>query len=196
LYGYLSSLQQIISRIQKLLTNQEFKSADFAVEQMIWLLPKLLERQSLIIDRIKEIESANKIKELAVRSKEDSNVNLSQELEKLQAMSEKWLELSTENEQARKEAQKAADEVAQRIALRQEERAALKEKWALWQSLLHKESVSTIVGAFLLVIIVIAEIIASFTHTATTQILDNGFLVLLGYFFGQTVARASRKQDE
>jgi hypothetical protein len=46
------------------------------------------------------------------------------------------------------------------------------------------------------VIIVICLLVFSLFHVTTPQILNDAFLVILGYFFGQAIAKATaRKQD-
>lgn len=190
----LPALKESLMKIDKYIVYEQ-RTARAGRVSSTYRLPVLIDRQKLILDRIREIESSQEINQIVISAKEDST-NLKQEIEKLMSMNEKWLSISNENEQARKEAEALANQKTQEMLLRQEERAAFKERWAIWQSILEKESVSTIVGAFLLIIITFCQIIASFTHITTTQILDNGFLVILGYFFGQTVARASSRQKD
>ena len=54
----------------------------------------------------------------------------------------------------------------------------------MWQTLLARESVATIIGALLLILFVIAYLIAMFPGVETTQIVDSAFLLVRGYFFG------------
>jgi len=160
---------------------------------LLQLLPILLERKNLIVDRIREIEKEEEIKRIVSQAEQASGVQLKEQLEKLLKVNEKWQGILSENEQERIKAQEELDKQTQEIARKREEREAFKEKWAIWKSLIEREPVSTIVGAILLIIITIAQIAASFTHITTNQILDNGFLVILGYFFGQTIAKASSR---
>ncbi|GHO65730.1 hypothetical protein KSC_046220 [Ktedonobacter sp. SOSP1-52] len=62
-----------------------------------------------------------------------------------------------------------------------------------WKTFVERESVSTILGALLLLIIVISLIAAMFNHVTSPEILNNAFLVILGYFFGQTVGKIDSK---
>ena len=59
---------------------------------------------------------------------------------------------------------------------------------------LEKQSMATLVGAILLILITFALIIAVFFKGQTTEILNNALLVLLGYFFGQAVNKPTQTQ--
>jgi hypothetical protein len=63
-----------------------------------------------------------------------------------------------------------------------------------WRELLEKESVATIVGAYLLVLLSGVIVISMFTKTQLTEIVTSSFLLVLGYFFGHGVSsRVHRK---
>ena len=63
----------------------------------------------------------------------------------------------------------------------------------LWLEILGRESVATVLGGILIVVIILAEVTAFFLDKQVPQILDNTLLILLGYFFGQTTARFAKK---
>jgi len=63
----------------------------------------------------------------------------------------------------------------------------------IWLEILGRETVATIVGGILLLMLVIADIVAFILEKQLPEILQNTLLLILGYFFGQTVARASKK---
>ena len=165
-------------------------------EAQLGILPILLERKKLILDRIRLLGGEEIIEKMTSKAEEQDETALKQEMVKLSSEMEKLRQQSEETEQKRQVALQSALAASDEMARRKEEREAFKEKWEIWRSFLEKESVSTIIGAFLLIIITLAQIIASFTHITTSQILDNGFLVILGYFFGQTVAKAQAHQKE
>ena len=50
---------------------------------------------------------------------------------------------------------------------------------------------ATILGGVLLLIITLFLIIAALAEVSVSQILSKAFLIILGYFFGQSVSRAS-----
>ena len=66
----------------------------------------------------------------------------------------------------------------------------------VWLGILGRESVATIVGAVLLLILVFTEVVALLVGKDVPEILDNSLLIILGYFFGQTASRAGRKESE
>lgn len=49
---------------------------------------------------------------------------------------------------------------------------------------------ATYVGAFLLVVLTFVQVVAMFSPTThNSEIINNAFLLILGYFFGQSVGR-------
>lgn len=58
----------------------------------------------------------------------------------------------------------------------------------MWQSWFARESVASIIGGFLLALITIVFLVAMFFKVVIPDIISNGFLVILGYFFGQATS--------
>lgn len=81
------------------------------------------------------------------------------------------------------------------IQLEAEERRA-KTRLRYLERLLERESVATMLGSILLSIITLTLIIGMFAGKIETKIIENGFLVLLGYFFGQTTGRSTKQNSE
>ena len=75
-----------------------------------------------------------------------------------------------------------------------------KNRSEIWQSWLARESVASIIGGVLLVLITIILLIAMFFKLTIPDIISNSFLVILGYFFGQATSSvlpgAKTKADE
>jgi hypothetical protein len=67
----------------------------------------------------------------------------------------------------------------------QERRTAIRQSW------LARESIASIVGAILLLLLAGTLIVAMFTGTTVVDVIANSFLLILGYFFGQSVGRDS-----
>ena len=159
----------------------------------IGVLPILLERKKLIVDRINLLQGDEKFESLrdAINnlSDESDRLKLEKELTDLEAESQKWRKQSEELEKAQIQAK---DEW--QIELNKVEVFKLRSQ--VWLSLLERESVATIVGSLLLVIITASLLIAMFSGKATSEIINNSFLVILGYFFGQTVSRGLNKPSE
>jgi CheY-like chemotaxis protein len=66
----------------------------------------------------------------------------------------------------------------------------------IWHSFLARESMASIVGGLLLVVLSVALIVAMFTNTAPPEVVVNAFLLILGYFFGQSAARSRGSKEE
>lgn len=154
----------------------------------IGIMPLLLERKKLIIERIRELKAkqhvdglrdiAEEIPEGEVRTKIELRIN------ELKTQSEALVRQAQEVDQARLQEEKLSQEQIARLEMEMKERKA-----RIWKTYLERESVATIVGSFLLIIITVCLLIAMFTKVQSTDILNNAFLLILGYFFGQTVSK-------
>jgi hypothetical protein len=158
------------------------------------ILPILLERKKLILDRIRQLKGEQKIDDLHDELKnvpEDKvRVKLEKQLEELKAESLRYNQQAKDVEQARLQEQLNSQEKLARL-----EQEIIERKAKTWQSYFRRELMATIVGSLLLIILAVAQLIAMFKNIPTTEIVNNSFLIILGYFFGQTVSRAS-KDDE
>ncbi|MEV6341347.1 hypothetical protein AB0M12_42335 [Nocardia vinacea] len=93
--------------------------------------------------------------------------------------------IATAQEQE-EEAQRRADEAADAKQLRALE--LQERRWDMRKRLLDREPAAVLVGAVLLGVLSLALIIAMFTNTAVPEILSSAFLLILGFFFGQTTS--------
>ncbi len=161
----------------------------------IGIVPILLERKKLILDRIRQLKGEQKIENLHDELKnipEDNvRVKLEKQLEELKTESSKYIQQSKEVEQARMQEQLNSQEKLRRLEQEISERKA-----KTWQSYFRRELIATIVGSVLLLILAITQLIAMFRSIETTEIVNNAFLIILGYFFGQTVSRSSKDDDK
>jgi len=154
-------------------------------------LPLLLERKRRIVDRLRIIrgyETIEHLQNLALNEADPAGQ------EKLKRQRE---ELEAEIQMLQKQAQSQS----------QEELKARKE-WAtlsvelferrskVWQSFLARESVATTVGGLLLILITIALLIAMFLNVQIPALVNNAFLVILGYFFGQATGKVLSKAED
>ena len=73
---------------------------------------------------------------------------------------------------------------------------ARERRFQAWRAFLERESIAAIVGAFLLVVLAGALIVAMFANVPIADIISNAFLLILGYFFGQSVSQAKREAAE
>lgn len=65
-----------------------------------------------------------------------------------------------------------------------------------WARRAEKESVATIIGAAILMAFTVCLIVAMFKHFDPPELLSNSFLIILGYFFGQSAERRSTGSQE
>lgn len=78
------------------------------------------------------------------------------------------------------------------IQLEAEERRT-KNKYHFVEYFIAKEPAASIIGSLLLVVITIGLLIGAFTSNFDAKYIENGFLVLLGYFFGQGTKSKNEK---
>ncbi|HEU4788091.1 MAG TPA: hypothetical protein VFS71_00230 [Flavobacterium sp.] len=65
----------------------------------------------------------------------------------------------------------------------------LEKKSQIWLTILAKESIASIIGALLLIIISICLLVCMFIGIEPTKIIESTFLLILGYFFGHAVSK-------
>jgi Fe2+ transport system protein B len=163
----------------------------------IGILPLLLERKKLILERIRLLSSNEKIETIQdlINHVEDEEIkkNLEKQVQDLknesQGLREQTREVELEQNQERTKTQ---TELA-RLNVELFER-----KTKVWFSLLERESASTIIGGILLIIIVLVQAGSIFIRmrTPVPDIFNNAFLIILGYFFGQSTNKeASIRAD-
>ncbi|WP_157224327.1 hypothetical protein [Nocardia paucivorans] len=102
-------------------------------------------------------------------------------------------ELSDLVTQIGRQQQELADSIRARAAAEAGDLARLdlmKHRWEVRRAMLDREPAAVLVGGVLLVGIAMALVVAMFTHTAVPEILSSGFLLILGFFFGQNSTRA------
>ena len=153
----------------------------------VGILPLLLDRKRLILSRIRELGGRN-AEELLERlaSGKDGAAGSAQ-----QAAAEALEQLRV--------ARTAGDQAVEldRELVRQRELVAIYERKAkVWQSFLARESIASIAGGLLLLVLGISLIVAMFVGTTPTDVVTNAFLLILGYFFGQSVARERAERKE
>jgi len=160
----------------------------------IGILPLLLERKSLILSRIKNLVGEQRIESLKDLVGTVADPQLRDKIES---------ELSVLAEQSRRLAEQesaVAQAQAAQIASRDEALAKLRaelfeRRLRAWTGFFAKESMATYVGAFLLIVLTFVQVVAMFLGASyKSEIISNAFLLLLGYFFGQSVARAAPRQ--
>jgi ABC-type transport system involved in cytochrome c biogenesis permease subunit len=151
----------------------------------VGILPILLERKSLILTRLAELRGSqgiDSLRQLIVRSVPDPSVRerLESDLAQLEEARE------TERQAAQAAAQSDIEAVRQTMLLKVE---ALERRSQVVRSFLERESIAAIVGAFLLIVFAVSIVAAMFANVAVGEIVSSAFLLILGYFFGQSVGQ-------
>lgn len=154
--------------------------------------PTLLTRKALIVQRIRQLKSIEEVGTLRglveAHVADPVRATILEKIDNAEKEANEWRQKAREIEDAQRQEKLKVDAEL----LRMEAEGKLFEKRAMvWQSLLARESVASVVGSILLLLIAIALLVAMFVGTETTEIVGNAFLVLLGYFFGQTTSRKS-----
>ncbi|WP_331736896.1 hypothetical protein OG426_55600 (plasmid) [Streptomyces canus] len=159
------------------------------------IMPLLLQRKRLILERIKELRPQEQL--ASVRRDVQENV-VDGELK------DQVLNLIDDRLAAEKEVSAQLDEEGKALERAAELRAAqmrldveLKERRSeIYKSLLERETVAGLIGPVLLFLLALSLVIAMFTHTQITGTVSNSFLLILGYFFGQTTNREAKRSKQ
>ncbi|MFF4194198.1 hypothetical protein [Nonomuraea sp. NPDC001831] len=153
----------------------------------IGALPILLERKRAVIDRIRVVypqEQLQDVQEVVSRKVDDPEVR-----DELYGMISSLL--SEQRALAEQTAASQLDDID--MALRDIEIS--ERKWRMRWSFLEREPVAILIGAVLLILLGVALVIAMFTATAIPELVASAFLVILGFFFGQTTSGARANAD-
>ncbi|WP_157488783.1 hypothetical protein [Pseudofrankia sp. DC12] len=167
-----------------------FASVESSFE--VGVLPLLLERKQLVLSRIRLLGGSQKIEsirdligqidDLAIRE------NLAREVEELEIQAR---DLGQQSEQVRRAQEAERARVDRELAMTKLE--VMERRWVVLQQFLGRESIATVIGSFLLVALTIALVVAMFSKTAVPEIVSSSFLIILGYFFGQSVNRHAER---
>ena len=147
------------------------------------IFPVLLEKQKYIKEREKLLEKESKIEEIQTRIEsvsEGEKENIQKVLETSKA-EYKQLKQKVESEQFQPRLN--PDEMKLRF---------FEGKAKVYKSFLEKESVATILGGFLLIVLAFALIIADASKITLSQVITDSFLLILGYFFGQSSTKSDK----
>jgi hypothetical protein len=154
------------------------------------IIPLLLERKKLILERIRELKAKEQIvglRDLAGKSLDNEiRTKIESAINEFKKQSEASYMQSQEVD-ARLQEEKYSEQQKARLSMEMAERKA-----EIWHKFLGKESVATLVGATILLLLTVIMVIAMFNELKITEILNNAFMIILGFFFSQA---ASKQQD-
>ena len=205
----LKDLRQSLRRVDEAIENQEsFESAriretedgnvvlsttEEGSEVRIGLV--LFRMKGQILTRIQQLESAEEVgelRQLIVKHVQDpARSEIIEKIEEAERSAYERHEKAREVEEAQV---KEKSKVEAEVMLMEAEGKRFERRAKTWQTLLGRESVATVVGAIILILMSIALLIAMFTGIETSEIVGNAFLVILGYFFGQAVGRRASEE--
>lgn len=142
-----------------------------------------LERKRMILDRIQEISTNKKIDTLQVIATDISDGEVKRKItEELDALQEEVSKYKQDIQEI------TAHETEAKIKLEQQRIDGLERKSKIWLLFLQRESASSIIGGIILLMLTLS-LIGGMIFGKESQILSNGFLVILGYFFGQSSSK-------
>jgi len=125
------------------------------------ILPLLLERKKLILDRLGNLHvngETTEVRKASVVAQEEAELKARLVISELQARAE----IEMRKAKARSE---------------------------IWQAFLARESIASITGGILLILIIVILFMAMIAKLTVPDIIANSFLVILGYFFGQATGK-------
>ncbi|MEU0780973.1 hypothetical protein ABZ341_05245 [Streptomyces sp. NPDC006173] len=174
-----AELQLALARIDSALEDEPFAQAPSGRS-------RLLNRKNDVLGKIHFQANQAQIKSLRELveglDEKDQKERLLAELNDLETSSSSLEQESKATTDAQSDAERDAAMWKQDI---------MERRWEVWKSLLVRESVATLVGAALLITLGIVLITAMFMNREPSSILSNTFLIILGYFFGQSTDRAT-----
>ncbi|MGY2036602.1 hypothetical protein ACW9HF_15075 [Nocardia gipuzkoensis] len=183
-------LRSSIERIQVLLdaiANVPLSTSQKTLEEFLELRRRLHQQLDHALNRLAYLQAQEQMAELkgAVEEKV-SDPQVRQELSELVS------EFGRQQQELARELQAREDDAAKELRrLEVQER-----KWRMRKSLLDREPAAVLIGALLLSGITLALIVGMFIHTPAPDILANAFLLILGFFFGQTTSGRGKQSGD
>jgi hypothetical protein len=159
----------------------------------VTIQPLLLERKSLILRRIRNVSEIEKEKELSALVAKVEDPELREKIHAELSQTADETRRVVEQESAVAEAQ--ARQIEQRdkaLALAQLRTELLERRLRAWRGFFAKESMATYIGAILLIVLTSIEAWVLMSGTSNkSETINNAYLLLLGFFFGQNSSRSS-----
>lgn len=198
-------LKTIDNLIDKGVTPEPLGNVEFSLFKTI-----ALSKKQLIMSRISLLtqeETIDKLEGLAKKLPEkDGRAELEKAIEemrqelqvsqaKLKQNADQLRELEDERQSGQAELTRLEKQAEIELAKTEKNAEINERRYRIIKSFLERESVATIIGALLLFILTIVLVVAAFRHTALPEIINNAFLLILGYFFGRETNRANNFKE-
>ena len=171
-----------------------FTNEGSAPDQAIKVTPTslLLGRRSQILRELKRANEAAKVemsRKLAEKSSDDPEIpSIDAELERLDEEKARFEKLR--NEGNARSAQRDFTLEMQALQLQADiDERERRTRADIWLARLSRDSIAAFVGGVLLISFAAAVIVAMFIDTRITDVVQNSFLLILGFFFGAAVTR-------
>jgi hypothetical protein len=176
----LNECKSSLEKIDNAIANPDSLGAAPNPNVEIGIQPVLLERKSLVLDRLKTLQSVQLRQDIIDElGNQQASRQLADMIERELATREWW-----NREQGEVLVEAALKDQQARLARERRESKA-----AIALSFLQRESVASTVGAILLLGLGITLVVGMFKHVAAPDAITNAFLLILGYFFGQSTTR-------
>lgn len=149
-------------------------------------LPILIERKRLILDRIRVLVPQEQLEEfLGTIEEKVKDPQVRQELSNL--LSGYMVEQQRIAQEAEKVAYSDLDLALHEVEIRER-------KWRMRKSLLEREPVAVLIGGLLLFLLTGSLVVGMFMKIQAPEILANAFLLILGFFFGQSASGGGKPE--
>ncbi|OQQ13130.1 hypothetical protein B0675_39565 [Streptomyces sp. M41(2017)] len=196
LQGLEATLDRVNDAIEHVdqLPRMTFKTWVVSAEEGVSLLPVLLQRKRLIVDRLNELRSEQKISGLR------ELIDRLPQGDERQALVDQLDELERQSVESEAAVRAVASEESALQFQRERDLALLKiqlseRRWSYRSKLLARDAIAPMIGAILLVGLAVTLVVAMFLGTTVSELISNSFLIVLGYFFGQTTERRSQPES-
>ncbi|QRA44309.1 hypothetical protein [Chryseobacterium cucumeris] len=195
----LDELKESKIRIRELFLNQEFlqthqlhfdrdihytvREDDSVVGFKFTIFHQLKKPHDYIMKRITELEQTQSVKSIEKLVEEINDSDLKERFE------DQINELKEANKRLEDELSSIGEKkvlFAEEIEFSKHRTEMMEKKYNIFLKFLDKESVASIVGAILLLLMGISLIIMMFYKINPIQIVQSAFLLILGYFFGHS----------
>lgn len=153
----------------------------------------LLERKRLLLQRIENLKTSEASQNISDIRQAVNNIEDSDEKKEILKRLEKLEKIGLEKADASSQTADVELERKKMLIQTEADERRTQTRLRVYEKFLAKESVASIIGSILLVILAITLIVAMFVRQPESEIIKNAFLVLLGYFFGQT---SNKKEQE
>lgn len=158
----------------------------------VGVLPLLLQRKKLILERIKTLRPQEQL--VSIRQDVADNLVDGDLKEQVLHLIDSRLAGELKLTQRLKRESETVDRQAAARAAQMRLDVELKaQRSEIYKSLLERETVAGVVGPVLLFLFAVALIAAMFLRTPISSAVSDGFLLVLGYFFGQTTSRKPKR---